>query len=85
MSYSKLKSRLERLETLAKRKKGPAHNTVFVGVYEGNDDDIVGAGICGRRVPRNEGETIERLAERAGRELGMRVLFAVYSNGQEAS
>ena len=83
MTLSNLRKRLETLEATRATLKAVFSKSVLVGVFD-NDDDIIGAGICGIKVFREPGETISQLTARASRSLGMQVLFAIYSDGSEA-
>jgi hypothetical protein len=84
MTTADLKRRLDKLMGIEAARKERFLNSVLVGALNHDAEDIVGAGISGTKVLRESGETIEELTMRAGRILGMQVLFAIYRNGLEA-
>lgn len=80
-----LKTRVAKLEQRLAAKNEGFSVSILIGLYEGNSDNIVGAGVGDKRVERRVGESVDALSARASRELGMQVLFAIYVDGTEAS
>jgi hypothetical protein len=80
---SNLRLRLEKLEAKSAAKEHVFSQAVLIGVF-GDANNVVGAGILGRNVLREEGEPIEIMTARASRILGMQFLFAIFADGTEA-
>jgi hypothetical protein len=80
---SNLRLRLEKLEAKSAAKEHVFPQAVLIGVFD-NAHNVVGAGILGRKVLREEGETVENMTARASRILGMQFLFAIFADGTEA-
>ena len=79
-----LKDRLSKLEARFSTKASGFPIVVIVGMFGCNDGDVIGCGICGRKVMRQDGETLDDLKNRASLELNAQVLFAIYADGSEA-
>jgi hypothetical protein len=84
MTSLNLTARLKKLEARSANRSNAFQRAVLVGVYENNQDEIVGAGLGEKRILRLDGEPISAMTVRAAKTLNLQVLFAICRDGSEA-